>query len=39
MSEVMVDIMEALFDAGLSKEDYKEALDFLSMIEDAEEVD
>ena len=33
------DIKERLFDAGLSLEDYNDALDFLSVIEDMEEGD
>lgn len=31
------DLQERLFDAGLSRDDLNEALDFLSVIEDMEE--
>lgn len=33
MYEVIVDLKEALFDAGLSQEDYDDALDFLDALE------
>lgn len=33
MSEMFVDLKEALFDAGLSQEDYNDAMDFLNDIE------
>lgn len=36
MSEVIVDLKEALFDAGLSQEDYNDALDFLNAVEEEE---
>lgn len=37
--DTFVDLKEALLDAGLSQEDYNEALDFLNVIEDLEEDD
>lgn len=33
-AELLVDLKEQLFDAGLSQEDYNDALDFLNYLEE-----
>lgn len=35
--DTLIDLREQLLDAGLSEEDYNDALDFLNVIEDLEE--
>ena len=37
LTDYLSDIKEELFDAGLSQEDYNDALDFIDLIMDEEE--